>query len=109
MAKIPEAPLAQFIFTASANAAGGGYIALNSNITQQVRLAFNVGAATYVALADSVPAATNTSQALYVRAGASGPDFTLCATPSKLWVQGATTSAPVIYCSAWTLETADLA
>ena len=109
MAKIPEAPLAQFIFATSANASGGGFTVLNSSITQQVRMACNVGAATYFSLATSAADATNTSQQLYVRAGTSGPDFTLCATPSKLWVQGAGTSAPTIYCSAWTLETADLA
>ena len=109
MAKIPEAPLAQFIFARTASASGLGFTILNSNITQQVRLAINVGANTLFSLADSAAAATNTSQQLFVRSGASGPDFTLCATPSKLWVQGAGTSSPTIYCAAWTLESADIA
>ena len=109
MAKIPEAPLAQFTFSRTYNADSGAFVALNSNITQQVRMAFNVGADSYLSVADSATAATNTTSWLYVRAGGGGPDFSLCATPSKCWIRSATTSAPTIYCAAWTLETADLA
>jgi hypothetical protein len=110
MAKIPEAfGMAQYSWATVAEANTGNFIQLNSNITHQVRIAFNVGTVTLLAVADSAANATNTTSQVYIRAGASGPDFELCGTPSKLWVRsnGGTTST--IYAFAWTLENADLA
>lgn len=114
MAKIPEAlGMAQYSWTVVANAASGtnptNFVQLNSNITHQIRMAFNVGTATMLASAGTAAEATNTQSQVYIRAGASGPDFEICGTPSKLWVRsfGATTSS--VYAFGWTLENADLA
>lgn len=114
MAKIPEAfGMAQYSWSIVANAASGtnptNFVRMNSSITHQIRMAFNVGAATLLAVSDTEAGATNTAAQVYIRAGTSGPDFEICGTPSKLWVRssGATTSQ--IYAFGWTLENADLA
>jgi hypothetical protein len=101
--------MAQYSLVAVADASSGNFVQLSSNVTHQVRMAINVGQNSLMALADSATNATNTSSQIFIRAGTSGPDFEICATPSRLWFRSFTTNASNIYAFAWTLENADLA
>jgi len=110
MAKIPEAfGMAQYSLVTVAEASSGSFVQLSSNVTHQVRMTMNVGQNTLMSLADSAANATNTSSQIFIRAGTSGPDFEICATPSRLWFRSFTTNTSTVYAFAWTLENADLA